>query len=269
MNYRDIWEAVTELDEVVIEKGKNGPDPIKTKRKRLMHGIWIGAACAVVVLVSLMGDGLRKRAEDPSEVSVSNTSETVNEPAQTSTGSGKKPTGSGKTSVTTAKASAQSYPSLSILPADTTSVAAYLEDPAAAFEKYYAEANLSLKEALESVSLSFYNLGPGSAYAKNVLQLLDILPNNTPWISAEQAEKICDSLYLEDCSEEWFYETLTCYFDEIAGAPDYLGFSGGIKRIVYYLNAEHSEYIKIQYPAVGWYSYTEGKELKRLLTAEP
>ena len=68
MNYKDIWESVTELDEKVIAEAEAFAAESKKQVKRRRTWLWTAAACALLVFTILIWPGFGRREVNPTEV---------------------------------------------------------------------------------------------------------------------------------------------------------------------------------------------------------
>ena len=68
MNYQDIWESVTELDEKVIAEAETFAAEREKQVKRRRTWLWTAAACAILVLTILIWPGFGRREVNPTGV---------------------------------------------------------------------------------------------------------------------------------------------------------------------------------------------------------
>lgn len=82
---------------------------------------------------------------------------------------------------------------------------------------------------------------------KDVMLAMGDLPEDTPYLTLEQVQAICDEVAQMGFRPVDFDDTereVMTRFNAITGAPDYQGGSG-ITNTVYFLNAEHTEYVRV------------------------
>ena len=130
----------------------------------------------------------------------------------------------------------------------------YLPDQEASFEYYYNKANDDQKERLDNIRPEYMGITLNYRYPKQVLIIMNKLPEDAPYITVDQALEKCrdidPALFDNLDSLEW---ELIQRFNELAGAPDYYGGSG-LTSAVYYVNSGHTEYIIVCGGAVRYVS---------------
>ena len=116
-------------------------------------------------------------------------------------------------------------------------------------EKSYALATPEQKAKLDKID-KFMGYGK---YPRQIKTIMGILPEDTPYLTVEKAtealKKIPEGKSTGDT--DWEYE-VELLFNEIAGAPDYVGGSG-IYRRVYFTDETHSQNIIIWFGSVDLY----------------
>ena len=91
------------------------------------------------------------------------------------------------------------------------------------------------------------SLGCFMVCVKDVMLVMGDLPEDTPYLTLEQVQAICNEVAQMGFRPVDFDDTereVMTRFNAITGAPDYQGGSG-ITNTVYYLNAEHTEYVRV------------------------
>ena len=127
------------------------------------------------------------------------------------------------------------------------------EDSMTLFSKSYAIATEAQKKQLSQIQES-NEWGAMGDYTRAIMIVMGDLSADTPRLTLEQAQEICDDLegrwFL---SSDTFEENAVKLFNKFAGAPDFQGGSG-VYRYVYYLNEEQTESITIM---LGRIKYTD------------
>lgn len=117
-------------------------------------------------------------------------------------------------------------------------------EPSGLYEECYAVATEEQREQLENIVV-FENWSRQEWYTKQIMIIMDMLPEDTPCITLEQAQAICAEIdpYDYDTPDE-FENVIVGRFNEIAGAPDFDGGSG-ITRKFYFLDNNQTEYLVV------------------------
>lgn len=133
----------------------------------------------------------------------------------------------------------------------------YLPDQETSFEYYYNKANDDQKKQLDGIRPEYDGIMLKYRYPKQVLIIMNILPEDTPNITVDQAIQKCkgiDQSFFDNLdSLDW---ELIQRLNTLAGAPDYYGGSGIISA-VYFTNPEHTEYIVVRGGSVHFVSETD------------
>lgn len=108
------------------------------------------------------------------------------------------------------------------------------EDNRSFYELSYDRATHEQREQLEAI-FADHSLGSIGEWRRDVLITLGDLPADTPRLTAQDAAELYGNVEYENMENE---------FNEIAGAPDWVGGSG-IHRSVYFLNDERTEAITL------------------------
>ncbi len=112
------------------------------------------------------------------------------------------------------------------------------------FESAYEIADSSQRKALDNIKKEEVT-GSSGTYNKQILIIMNKLPEDVQNITLDEVKKICD-----DAQKKSFEsgDELDSYFmnefDKIAGAADFVGGSG-FTRIIYFLDDEHVSYVQI------------------------
>ena len=124
------------------------------------------------------------------------------------------------------------------------------------FENSYKKANSKQKELLDNIQ---YNNSFGSGiYQKQIMQIMGELSEDIQYITKEQISDICSQLDPNDYTgqEDFIYDVMH-RFDEITGAPDFIGGTGSL-RAIYYTNEAHTEYVLVTNVALRYYDTLSG-----------
>jgi hypothetical protein len=129
----------------------------------------------------------------------------------------------------------------------------YVEPPyePSVYERFEASATPEQKAELKAYAQSF-DIGTWIWYTRKQLELMGEIPEDTPYITLEQARKICSefdpSAYPSiDSMENGLVMAFNAY-----SVPDFDGGSG-FRTIVYFLDADGNRYIKISMGTVTYY----------------
>lgn len=120
-------------------------------------------------------------------------------------------------------------------------------------ESAYEKADASQREQLDNI-VKVEEFGAVGIYNKQVLIIMNQLPKDVANITLEEVKNICaktDRNSFESADELEKY--LANEFDKIAGAPDFAGGSG-ISRSIYFINDEHTAYVRIMNGHVTYFS---------------
>lgn len=135
-----------------------------------------------------------------------------------------------------------------------------LKDP---FESYYEIATEEQRAKLDALYEEYAGLS--WEHEREMKIIMGELPEDTPRLTREDAERICASV---DVKEHEYFEEFEEYvaglFNEIAGAPDLNGGSG-IAHRVYYTDDSEQISISVWCGTVTFYDETNG-ERETLLT---
>lgn len=112
----------------------------------------------------------------------------------------------------------------------------------------YEKATDAQKQKLDEIQArDTDSLGCFMVCVKDVMLAMGDLPEDTPYLTLEQVQAICNEVAQMGFRPVDFDDTereVMTRFNAITGAPDYQGGSG-ITNTVYYLNAEHTEYVRV------------------------
>ena len=112
----------------------------------------------------------------------------------------------------------------------------------------YEKATDAQKQKLDEIQArDTDSLGCFMVCVKDVMLAMGDLPEDTPYLTLEQVQAICDEVAQMGFRPVDFDDTereVMTRFNAITGAPDYQGGSG-ITNTVYFLNAEHTEYVRV------------------------
>lgn len=136
-------------------------------------------------------------------------------------------------------------------------------DPSDPFESYYEIATEEQRAKLDALYEEYAGLS--WEHEREMKIIMGELPEDTPRLTREDAERICASV---DVKEHEYFEEFEEYvaglFNEIAGAPDLNGGSG-IAHWVYYTDDSEQIGISVWCGTVTFYDETNG-EGETLLT---
>lgn len=138
------------------------------------------------------------------------------------------------------------------------------------YERSYERATAEQKLKLDEIQArDTDSLGCLMVCVKDVMMTMGDLPEDTPYLTVEQVRTICSEVeqmgFRPVDFDDAEYELMT-RFNAVAGAPDYQGGSG-ITNTIYYLNAEHTEYIRVWLGTVRHYD-SAGNEIWLLCPPE-
>ena len=112
----------------------------------------------------------------------------------------------------------------------------------------YEKATDAQKQKLDEIQVrDTDSLGCFMVCVKDVMLVMGDLPEDTPYLTLEQVQAICNEVAQMGFRPVDFDDTereVMTRFNAITGAPDYQG-GRGITNTVYYLNAEHTEYVRV------------------------
>ena len=106
-------------------------------------------------------------------------------------------------------------------------------------EKSYAIANAEQKAKLDKID-QFMDYGK---YPRQIKTIMGVLPEDAPYLTVEKAIEALPKIQSPG-NTEWEYK-VERIFNEIAGAPDFVGGSG-VLYWIYFTDESHSQYIRIR-----------------------
>ena len=120
------------------------------------------------------------------------------------------------------------------------------------YEQAYEKATEEQKRRLENIEMEEKEYGVSgrdrNTYIKQIKTIMGEISADTPYISLEQAKRICREFQCGTNKDEDFAR-ITAEFNKIAGAPDIDGGSG-FRILWYYIDEKHDGYITIGNGAV-------------------
>ena len=114
------------------------------------------------------------------------------------------------------------------------------------YERVYAQASAAEREKLEALYPNDRNPWSVSGFQREILIAGGQLAADTPRLTLDQAQAICREIRQTERAEGLFaqMDRICERFNEIAGAPDWIGGSG-VRRAKYFLNEEGTAIISV------------------------